>query len=305
VGWTCVKYLYIYRDIREDIDIHRKSLPSKLVQEAARASSVSAKVSIIAVTAVLYVIGKGITAYIPTPWGVGQLLVGIFLPAFLAVVTDTLPVAIGAGIGTFAGDVLVLTPLGLTNAPLSLIAGVPSNFLAFLLFGWFVKKYRTWSGFVAATVAFVTLGNFIAAVMVVRFASLVFAPAAGLANFNAVNVVLGFTVFWNMTSIPAILIAVPILIRAVRPLFGRSQIIKYEPHWTGPTSGRQVAISLAFAAFFLVLCVVFLIGFYEPVSPLWGGLYTYVPVASLLVLVFAPLVSVIAGAKRNDKQGLA
>jgi hypothetical protein len=271
----------------------------------ATSSSVSTKVSIIAVTTVLYVIGKGITAYIPSPWGVGQLLVGIFLPAFLAVVSETVPVAIGAGLGTFVGDALILTPLGNTNPALSLIAGVPANFFAFLLFGWFVKKYRTWSGFVAATVAFVTLGNFIAAVMVERFGSLVFAPAAGLSGYPAVNVILGFTMFWNMTSIPAILIAVPILLRAVKPLYGRSRILAFEPQWTGPTSGRQVTISLVFAGLFVVLMAVFLVGFYAPVSPIWGGLYTYLPVAALLVLVFAPLASVIAGGKRSNPQGLA
>jgi len=265
----------------------------------------STKVSIIAVTTVLYVIGKGVTAYIPSPWGVGQLLIGIFLPAFLAVVSETLPVAIGAALGTFVGDSLILTPLGNTNPALSLIAGVPANFFAFLLFGWFVKRYRTWSGFVAATVAFVTLGNFIAAVMVERFGALVFAPAAGLNGFPAFNVILGFTMFWNMTSIPAILIAVPILIRAVRPLFGRSRILAYEPSWTGPTSGRQVTISLVFAGLFVALGALFLVGFYAPVSPIWGGLYTYLPLASLLVLVFAPLASVIAGGRRSNTKGLA
>jgi hypothetical protein len=277
-----------------------------LGQETRAASSlISTKVTIIAVTAVLYTIGKGVTAYIPSPWGVGQLLIGIFLPAFLAVVSETLPVAIGAALGTFIGDSLILTPLGNTNPALSLIAGVPANFFAFLLFGWFVKKYRTWSGFVAGTVAFVTLGNLIAAVMVERFGALVFSPAAGLNGFPAVNVILGFTMFWNMTSIPAILIAVPILIRAVRPLYGRSRILEFEPRWTGPTSGRQVTISLVFAGLFVVLGVVFLVGYYAPVSPIWGNLYTYLPLASLLVLVFAPLASVIAGGRRSETQGLA
>jgi hypothetical protein len=262
------------------------------------------KVAIIAATAVLYAIGKGLTAYIPTPWGVGSLLVFIFFPAYFAVVSDTLSVAIGAGMGTFVGDALFLTPLGTTNPALSLIAGVPANFFAFLLFGWFVKKYRTWSGFVAGTVAFVTLGNLIAAVSVVLFGSLVFAPAAGLASFNAVNLVLGFTVFWNMTSIPAIIIAVPILIRATRPLFGRSQILMSDPQWSVQTSARQIAISLGFAGIFLLLGVVFLVGFYSG-APLWTNLNFYFPVTALLVLVFAPLVSVIAGKGRQATQAAA
>jgi hypothetical protein len=261
-------------------------------------SSASTKVTIVVATAVLYAIGKGLTAYVPSPWGVGSLLVGIFLPAYWAVVSETLPVAIGAGLGTFVGDVLFLTPLGTTNPALSLIAGVPANFFAFLLFGWFVKRYRTWSAFVAGTVAFVTLGNLIAATAVVLFGALVFAPAAGLASFNGLNLVLGFTVFWNMTAIPAIIIAVPILIRATRPLFGRSHVLRFDPQWSVQSSARQIAISLIFAGLFLVLGVVFLLGFYSG-APLWSNLDFYVPAAALLVLVFAPLVSVIAGQGRQ------
>ena len=268
-------------------------------------SSVPTRVAIMAATAVLYAIGKGLTAYVPSPWGVGSLLVGIFLPAYFAVVSETLPVAIGAAMGTFIGDALFLTPLGNTNPALSLIAGVPANFFAFLLFGWFVKKYGTWSGFVAATVAFVTLGNLIAATAVDLFGALVFAPAAGLANFNALNVILGFTVFWNMTSIPAIIIAVPILIRATRPLFGRSQILRFSPQWSVGVSRSQVTLSLAFAGVFLALGVVFLLGFYSSVSGIWPQLDLYVPVAALLVLVFAPLVSVVAGTGRKATQAAA
>ena len=258
-----------------------------------------------AATAIVYAIGKGLTAYVPSPWGVGSLLVGIFLPAYFAVVSETLPVAIGAAMGTFIGDVLFLTPLGNTNPALSLIAGVPANFVAFLLFGWFVKKYGTWSGFVAATVAFVTLGNLIAATAVDLFGALVFAPAAGLASFNALNVVLGFTVFWNMTSIPAIIIAVPILIRATRPLFGRSQILKFNPQWSAGATRSQVTISLAFAGLFLLLGAEILQGFYSSVSGIWPQLDVYVPVAALLVLVFAPLVSVVAGSGRKATQAAA
>jgi hypothetical protein len=268
-------------------------------------SSVSTRVAVIAATAVLYAIGKGLTAYVPSPWGVGSLLVGIFLPAYFAVVSETLPVAIGAAMGTFLGDVLFLTPLGTTNPALSLIAGVPANFFAFLLFGWFVKKYWTWSAFVAGTVAFVTLGNLIAAISVDRFGALVFAPAVGLSSFSAVNVVLGFTVFWDMTSIPAIIVGVPILIRATKPLFGRSHMLSFNPQWSVPVGRRQLALSLAFAGIFLLLGVVFLLGFYSSVSGIWPQLDLYVPVAALLVLVFAPLVSVLAGAGRKATRAAA
>lgn len=257
----------------------------------------STKVAVIATTAVLYAIGKGLTAYVPTPWGVGQLLIGIFIPAFFAVVSDTLSVAIGAGLGTFIGDVLFLTPLGGTNPALSLIAGVPSNFVGILLFGWFVKRYRSWSAFVAATVSFVTLGNLIAALSVVLFGAAVFTPMNYLVtHFDLAGLVLGFTVYWNMTSIPAIIVTVPLLVRAVRPLYGRSGILQNRPDWSSGINGRQTVVAVTFAILFLLLGVVFLALAPNSLS-LWPGLTTWFAVASAIVLIFAPVASIIAGAK--------
>jgi hypothetical protein len=263
--------------------------------------SVSTRVSIIAITAVLYAVGKGLTAAIPTPWGVGQLLVGIFIPAFFAVVAETVPVAIGAGLGTFIGDVLFLTPLGGTNPALSLIAGVPANFIGILLLGWFVKRYRSWAGFVAATVSFVTLGNLIAATSVVLFGAYVFTPVGSLVtNFTLSGLILGFTVFWNMTSIPAIVIGVPLLLRAVRPLSGRTRILDNIPDWGETVRGRQAAVSLAFAFLFLLIGLIYLIAAPNSIV-LWPGLTDYFVFAAALVLIFAPITSVVAGNKLQAK----
>ncbi|MDV3276896.1 MAG: hypothetical protein LYZ69_00335 [Nitrososphaerales archaeon] len=265
-------------------------------------SNVSTKVSIIAITAVLYAIGKGITAFIPTPWGVGQLLIGIFLPAFFAVVSETVPVAVGAGLGTFMGDALFLTPLGNTNPALSLIAGVPANFVGILLFGWFVKRYRSWPAFIAGAISFVTLGNLIAAIAVVSFGAAVFTPVNYLiTHFDLAGLVLGLTVFWNMTSIPAIVIGVPLLIRSVRPLFGRSRILQYEPDWSTGVGKNGTAVATTFAVLFLLLGVVFFV--LAPSSlTLWPGLTTYFAVAAALVLIFAPITSVVAGSKLSAKR---
>lgn len=253
-------------------------------------SNVSTKVSIIAITAVLYAIGKGITAFIPTPWGVGQLLIGIFLPVFFAVVSETVPVALGAALGTFIGDSLLLAPLGLTTPILSLVAGVPANFVGILLLGWFVKRYRSWPAFVAATISFVTLGNLIAATNLVIFLSL------------PTSLILGFTVFWNTTSIPAILIAVPVLVRAARPLFGRSRIISNEPQWGVTNRGRQTALALTFAVLFLVLGVIFFIAAPPGTIATWPGLSNYFALATALVIIFAPITGVVAGSKLSAKR---
>src|SRR5213594_1650812 len=138
--------------------------------------SITTYVGAMALTAALYAVAKGLTSFALTPFGVGQLLIFIFVPAFFAVVSPTLAVAIGAGLGTFLGDVVFLTPAGSTHPALSLVAGVPANFIAFLLFGWFVKRYRSWPAFVAATVSFVTLGNLIAATSLVLFGAALFTP---------------------------------------------------------------------------------------------------------------------------------
>ena len=248
-------------------------------------TTVSSKVATIAITAVLYAVGKGLTAFVPSPWGVGQLLVGIFIPAFFAVTSDTLSVAIGAGLGTFIGDTFLLTPLGLTTPIYSLVAGVPANFIAFLLFGWFVKRYTSWSAFVAATVSFVTLGNLIAATNLVVFLSL------------PTSLILGLTVFWNTTSIPAIIIAVPLLVRAAQPVFGRSGIVHYNPDWRMSDRARQTSMALAFGILFAALGVVFFIAAPAATIAKWPGLTTYYTMAAAAVIVFAPITTVVAGSR--------
>jgi hypothetical protein len=222
---------------------------------------VTSKVAIIAMTAVLYTVAKAATGYVPTPWGVGQLLIGIFVPAFFAVVCDTWSVAIGAGLGTFIGDSLFLTPAGSTNPALSLIAGVPANFVAFLLFGWFVKRYRSWNGFVAATVSFVTLGNLIAATSIVLFGASVFTALKPLvASYYSVALIFGFTFFWTVTMVPIIIVVVPFLVRAVKPLKGRSTIISNIPAWSETGVRTSVLVSTAISLVLIGLAILYLPG---------------------------------------------
>ncbi len=250
--------------------------------------SLAARVSVIAITAALYAVGKAVTGFISTPWNVGEVLIAVFLPAFMAVVAETLPVAIGTGIGTFIGDYFVrTTPI------LSLVAGVPANFVGILLFGWFIKKYKSWSSFVAATVAFLTLGNLIAAVNVVLFLGL----PAGL--------ILGFVVYWNTTGIPAIIVAVPLLVRAVRPLFGRSRILTNPPEWSAIVGRRQIAVALLFGLIYVIIGAVIFLAAPGSVAALSNNglsLVGYFAVAALLVIVFGPLASVLAGSRLEAKR---
>lgn len=252
-------------------------------------SSVPVKVSIIAITAALYAVGKALTGPIPFAYSVGEVLIAIFIPAFFVVVADTLPAAIGAGIGTFVGDYFVRT-----TPAISLVAGVPANFVAILLFGLFVKRYRSWSAFVAGTVAFVTLGNLIAAVNVVLYAAL---PTSWIP---------GFVVAWNITGIPSIIIGVPALVRAVRPLFGRAMILTNLPEWSGIVGGRQLALSLVFPVLYTVLgVVVFAVQGLDLGLGSGGGTtgLVYFGIAAVVVLIFGPLSGAIGGAKQRASQG--
>lgn len=254
---------------------------------AGTSSSAGIRIATIVLTLLLYAAGKWLTASIPTPWGVGELLVGVFLPALMAVMAETLPVAIGAGLGTLVGDLFVTG----TNSALSLVAGVPANFIAFLLFGWFVKKYRSWSAFVAATIAFVTFGNLMAATSVYLFAK----QLIGITVPS--SAILGLTIFWNTTSIPAVIIAVPLLVRILGPLRGRSRILAYYPEWSSSIGGRQAVYSLLFAVLFIALGgAAFLL---SPTSVATEPGLGYFAAAGVIVLVFGPLASALAGSKRK------
>ena len=246
-------------------------------------TSVTVQVSVIAISAALFAVAKGLTAYIHTPWGVGQLFIASFVPAFFAITADSLPAALGAGAGSFLGDILFLVPLGATTPFYALTVGAPANFVATLLLSMFVKRYKSWPAFVAATVCFLTLGNIIAGTLLVYLVPL------------PVQLILGFTVYWDMTSIPAILIGVPILIRATRPVIGRSKVLSYAPQWSNV--GRfQMTVSLAFSLLFVALgAAIFLLA--PGTVAGWPGLATYFALSAVVVVVFGPVASLFAGNK--------
>src|SRR2546426_10650830 len=88
----------------------------------------STRVAVIAITAATYAVGKAVTGFIPTPWNVGEVLIAVFLPAFMAVVAETPPRAPRTGIGTFIGNHFLPT-----NPIPGLFAGVSANFNRHLL----------------------------------------------------------------------------------------------------------------------------------------------------------------------------
>jgi hypothetical protein len=252
-------------------------------------ASATVQVSVIAISAALFAVAKGLTAYIRTPWGVGQLFIASFIPVFFAITADALPAAIGAGAGSFLGDILFLVPLGATTPFFAITVGAPANFVATFLLAVFVKRYRSWPAFVAATVSFLTLGNFIAGALL-----------WWLAPLPSVSLILGFTVYWDMTAIPAILIGVPALVRATRPIIGRSKILRYSPEWSG-IGRRQMVLSLVFSLLFVAFGgAIFLFAPSTVVG--WPGLATYFAIAGILVVVFGPLANLLTGKRLGASQ---
>jgi vacuolar-type H+-ATPase catalytic subunit A/Vma1 len=254
------------------------------------------KVTLIAITAALYAVAKGLTAFIPTPFGVGQFLLFIFVPAFFAITGDTLSAATGAAIGTFLGDTVFLTPLGQTNPALSLVSGVPANFVAFLLFGYLVKRYRSWPAFISSTVLCITLGNFIAGSLVVAFAAKVFLPAFSsvVAKYGVVSLVLGYTLFWTATMVPAVVIAIPLLLRAMRPLVGRSIILSYYPEWSDYEVRRLLPFALGYAVAFIVIGIGFFALQFNVLQG-WSVIGTWILVAGIVLAIVGPIAGLLAG----------
>lgn len=178
------------------------------------------RLALIAISAALYTAAIGVTAPISTPWGVGQFRPGVIFPSIFAIIYGPWIGGVGAAIGTFVGDVIFLTPLGLTTPLLSIIAGVPGNFVSFYLLGWFTKKYRSWVGFILGSFVAILIGNLVAGIGVVAYLPFLVPPWSALSMEARLGAVLGFTFFWLLTMIPFVIPLVPPIVRALQPLTG-------------------------------------------------------------------------------------
>jgi len=158
-----------------------------------------------ATCAALYAIVNILTSPIRTPWGVGEFRPGVVIPAFYALVFGPVPAAIGAGVGSFVGDMVSLVATGASNPLLALVAGGIGNFLGFLVLGWVYQKIKGWKGFILGTTSGLFVGNLWAAGGVVFLLGL---PPV---------LTLGFLLFWFGTMFPFVVILVPALLRAMRP----------------------------------------------------------------------------------------
>ncbi len=176
-----------------------------MAKESKEHSSRAKLVAFAAICAALYATINAVTSFIPTPYGIGEFRPGVIVPAFFAIVVGPIPAAIGAGVGSFIGDMVSLVPTGRSTFALALGAGATGNFVGFLVLGYVYQKLQTWRGFIAGTTLGLFFGNLVAATGVVVILGLSTVILAGL------------LFFWFGTMFPFVIIFVPVLIRLMQP----------------------------------------------------------------------------------------
>lgn len=171
-----------------------------------------------AMNAALYAVCSYLTAYIPSPWGIGQFRPAVIIPAFFASIFGPWAGGIGAALGTLIADSIKHGGV----YPGSLFAAVPGNFIGFFLFGYLLRKKFNWARFITVANLTLVLANIIVAFLYVYVYKLLYTQAAGFTQLtgNALLAVsLGLTVFWFVTMLPFVLLIVPALITVTAKAF--------------------------------------------------------------------------------------
>lgn len=171
-----------------------------------------------AINAALYAVGSFATAYIPSPWGMGQFRPAVIIPAFFAAIFGPWVGGIGAALGTLIADSVKWGGL----YPGSLIAAVPGNFIGFFLFGYVLKRKFNWTRFIAITNITLVFANLIVAFLYIFAFKVLYASAPSYTALSADALIMlsvGLTIFWFVTMLPFVLLVTPPLIVAVSNAF--------------------------------------------------------------------------------------
>ncbi len=258
-----------------------------------------------AICAALYAIVNAATAFIRTPWGVGEFRPGVVIPAFFAITVGPLPAAVGAGIGSFVGDMISLVPAGQSNFLWSIGAGLPGNFVGFFLLGYLYEKMKSWKGFVFGTTVGLFVGNLIAAFGVVLL-GMFFLPPSSLNSFNGMNIDLasgigiGLLLFWFGTMFPFVIILVPPMVRLLRPYASSLSIGREYPDLSQGNRkliwGWSIAVSALVLAALAVAILSGVAGIKDIVSSdggslFWIAIFIISAVSVLIVGAFIPQIS--------------
>jgi hypothetical protein len=258
-------------------------------------SSAASSLARMAMCAALYAVVNGITAPIGTPWGVGQFRPGVVVPAIFAITSGTMVGAVGAGVGSLVGDILFLVPLGQTSYILAVGAGLPGNFVGFLLFGLIVNRYKSWSAFAVGSAASLLVGNLIAAAGVMLLA---FSTATGTSFWMGLA---GFTLFWEFTMLPFMILVVPIILRALYTNPSSRIWSNGLPSWAKEPFARMLAICIVSSLPFFAVGGLSLAGYFDSFYNSWphfgsilGNVMSLFELGIAVTLVVAPVAPRIA-----------
>lgn len=177
--------------------------------------SLAFQTALTAICAALYAWGSYWTAYIVSPWGRGQFRPAVVIPQVFAIIFGGMPAGVGAAIGTFIVDSI---KHGYPYIP-SLIAAVPSNFIAFYLYGRMLEGKFSWNRFIISTYISLIVGNLICAFLYVPTVYLLGALPTSLSWIDLLAFATSLTLWWFATMLPFSLIATPILVKALSHAF--------------------------------------------------------------------------------------
>jgi len=163
------------------------------------------KTSMTAINAALYVVFGGFTNLGIVVYGV-RFWPAVIVPAVFAVLFGPMVGGVGAAIGIFLADVIY----GHGNALLSLIVGVPANFMAFYIMGYVQRKF-SWKKYCILAFAGLAAGSVYIGISLWAFTQF-FISYLG-SNWG---IVLGLSAaLWTFVSeIPFLIIVVPIVVKA-------------------------------------------------------------------------------------------
>ena len=205
-----------------------------------------------AINAALYAVGSYTTAYIPSPWGVGQFRPAVVIPALFSVIFGPWAGGVGAALGTLIADSIKHGAI----YPGSLFASVPGNFVGFFLMGYLFKKKFNWARFITVSNITLVIANVITAFLYVFFYKCLYTQTSAFIDSSADSLIalsLGLTIFWFVTMLPFVLLVVPPMIAAVTKAFPSIVAPEIKSNGVQPVPKRLIGTAMLIPGIIMIL----------------------------------------------------
>lgn len=206
----------------------------------------------IAINAALYAAGSYTTAYIPSPWGVGQFRPAVVIPALFSVVFGPWAGGVGAALGTLIADSIKHGAI----YPGSLFASVPGNFVGFFLMGYLFKKKFNWATFITVSNITLVIANAITAFLYVFVYKYLYTQTSTFIDSSTGSLItlsLGLTIFWFATMLPFVLLVVPPMIAAVTKAFPSIVAPEIKSNGVQPVQKRLIGTAMLVPGIIMIM----------------------------------------------------